>query len=93
MSRRQTDWGHGQNIVAAWPAALLNNKLSLCRHCHPAYGAFDSLVLAISPNILAEVSKEVEKSEIALQYRASMARNHHPFIVGAAGLCLTFLKN
>ena len=52
--------GHGQNIVAAWPKA---NNLSLCCQCHPANGAFDSrdtLVHAISLNILAEVSKEVK---------------------------------
>ena len=69
-----------------------SNELSLCCHCHLADGAFDSrdtLVHAVSPNILAEVSKEVEKREITLRYQASMARNHrlcHSFIVGA--VCL-----
>ena len=71
------DRGCGQNIVAAWPKAVQSNELSLCRHCHPADGAFDSrdtLVHAISPNVLAEVSKEVETNEVASRYRASMAK-------------------
>ena len=41
--------GRGQkNIVAAWPAPAaiprirVMNMLSLCRHCHPADGTFDS---------------------------------------------------
>ena len=69
--------GHGQNIVAAWPEAIQSNELSLCHHCHPADGTFDSrdtLVHAISPNVLAEVSKDVETSEVASRYRASMAK-------------------
>ena len=61
------DRGRGQNIVAAWPEAVQSNELSLCHHCHPADDTFDSrdaLVHAISPNVLAEVSKEVEMSEV-----------------------------
>ena len=60
-------------------AAIPSSELSLCRHCHPADGAFNSrgtLVHAISPNVLTEVSKEVKKSEIASRYQASMVRNH-----------------
>ena len=41
MCGRQTSRGHGQS-VAAWPIAVKSNHLSLCRHCHPADGAFDS---------------------------------------------------
>ena len=74
MCRRWTDKGCGQNTVAVWPAPFrVTNRL--CHHCHPADGTFDSrdtLVDAISPNVLTEVSKEVEKSEIALQYRTSI---------------------
>ena len=72
MCGRRTDRQHGQNIMTQYgPAAVSMDPLSLCRHCHPADGAFDfrdTLVHAISPNVFAEVSKEVEKSEIALQY-------------------------
>ena len=60
--------GVAKNILAVWPEAVQSNKLSLCRHCHPADGTFnsrDTLVHAISPTILAEVSKEVEMSEVA----------------------------
>ena len=74
--RKAGNRGHGQNIVATWPEAIQSNKLSLCHHCHPADGAFDSrdtLVHAISPNVLAELSKEVKMSEVASRYRASMA--------------------
>ena len=48
-----------------------SNELSLCRHCHPVDGTFDTLVHAISPkfNVLTKVSKEVEKSNIASRYR------------------------
>ena len=70
MCGRQTNRGRGQN-VAAWPTAIPSNHLSLCRHvhCHPADGVFDprdTLVHAIkfSPNILVEVSNEVENREI-----------------------------
>ena len=71
MCGRRIDRGRGQNIVVAWPLAVLSNKLSHSRHCHPADGAFDSrdtLVHAISPNVLTEVSKEIKKSKIASQY-------------------------
>ena len=71
------DRGCGQNIVAAWPEAVQSNKLFVCHHCHPVDVAFDSrdtLDHAISPNVLAEVSKEVEVSEVAPRYRASMAK-------------------
>ena len=72
------------------PFNITNSQLSVCCHCHPADGTFnprDALIHTISPNVLAETNKEVEKSEIASRYRASMARNHrlhHPFIVGVA---------
>ena len=45
-----------------------SNELSLYHHCHPADGAFnprDPLVRTISPNILTDMNKEVEKSNIA----------------------------
>ena len=54
--------------MAAWPAAVPS---ILCCHCLPTDGTFDpgdTLVHDISPNVLAEVSKEVKKSEIALRY-------------------------
>ena len=69
--RKAGDRRRGQNIVVTCPEAVQNNELSLCLHCHPTDGAFDSrdtLVHAISPNVLTEVSKEVETSEVALQY-------------------------
>ena len=69
-----------------------SNKLSICRHCHPADGAFnsrprDTLIQAISPNVLSEVSKEVEKSEIALRYRASMGNGEKPLFTSLAVCC------
>ena len=56
-------------------SADLSNKLSLCHRCHPADGAFDprdALVNTLFPNVLAEVSKKVEKSKIASQSQASV---------------------
>ena len=65
------------NIQQVWPgrpAAVPSIKLSVCCHCpfvatviqlmHGAFDPRDALVHAISPNVLAETSKEVEKSKI-----------------------------
>ena len=63
--------GVGNTLWQHDPQLFRVTKLSLCHHCHLADGTFnsrDTLVHAISPNILTEVSKEVKKSEIALRY-------------------------
>ena len=58
--RRWTNRGLGQNMACTVPST----ESSLYHHYHLADGIFDSrdtLVHAISPNVLTEVSKEVEK--------------------------------
>ena len=55
------------------------SESSLCCHCHPVDGALDRrdpLICTISPNIFAEMNKEVMKSGFKLH------RLHHQFIDG-----------
>ena len=59
------------DIQGTWPNMVAGPqpfRVMNCCHCHPADGAFDTrdaLVYAISPKVLPEASKEVEKSVIA----------------------------
>ena len=59
------DRGHGQNIMAAWPTPfrVTSHLLDFVATKPAASGIFDTLRLVhdISPNVLAEVSKKVER--------------------------------
>ena len=68
-----------RGVVNKCGSIASRSESSLCCHCHPVDGALDPrdpLICTISPNIFAEMNKEVMKSAFKLH------RLHHQFIDG-----------